>query len=210
MAMNSKRKKMGRGPNIKEAIVTEIIRIKATPDNPSASKVLEELKQRHPNSKSIPSLRAIGGIIKRHTDEIAAMRSDKELSLWSLADLDQMEVPPDSIPAVLALLKLRRDNHKELTRRDVKWAARLYPIIVGLNDGKAPPEIISWIDGWVKLYSDLETIAKTVKGLGYGTEWQDLQLLESKGCFSDKFSMSPEYKEQVTNGLKKYVGGKQK
>ena len=129
---------MSKGPKIKDwvkwYIGTEALKNRAEPRDSVAERIEACLEDKEP----VPSRDTINKIISG-----ARNSNDPEDRPWSMATLDEYPIPPQAIPAVLAVWKFRLEQweefitrevkhpyvpHEGFTIREAKWAARLSSI----------------------------------------------------------------------------------
>jgi hypothetical protein len=79
---------------------------------------------------------------------------------WSMATLDEHPIPPEAIPFVLNVWKLRVAREEGFTIREAKWVARLFRFSA---EGIKDIVFIKWLSDVASTYAQLELLYLLIK-----------------------------------------------
>jgi hypothetical protein len=125
---------MAKGPIITSAVEQLIIKVYLRKPTSLAKKIREEVNDRlRKNDPSIapewPSLSSVQKVLARIHKKERELPRDPEDRPWSVSNLTQYPIPPETLPAVLRAWADALHRGAPLTIREVRWAARLYYVI---------------------------------------------------------------------------------
>ncbi len=124
---------MAKGRIITSAVEQFIIKVYLRRPTWRAREIREEVNARlRENDPSItpewPSLSAVQKVLARIHKKEKELPQDPEDRPWSVSDLTQYPIPPETLPTVLRAWADALHWSAPLTIREVRWAARLYYI----------------------------------------------------------------------------------
>ena len=125
---------MAKGPIITSAVEQLIVEVYLRKPSRLAKEIREEVNDRlRKNDPSIalewPSLSSVQKVLARIHKKEKELPRDPEDHPWSVLDLTQYPIPPETLPAVLRAWADALHYGAPLTIREVHWAARLYYVI---------------------------------------------------------------------------------
>jgi hypothetical protein len=125
---------MAKGPIVTDAVEALIAKVYRKYPKWKAPMVREEVDyllhkdnpKLPPGWPSLSKVQKVLATIRKKANELPDSPQDKP---WSTATLDEHPIPPEAIPGVLKVWKLRAEKGDSFTIREAKWAARLSALI---------------------------------------------------------------------------------
>ncbi len=159
---------MAKGPIVTPAVETFIASVYRKHPKWKAKEVrnwtISEFKRKNPNlPKDWPSLSTVQkvlAIVRKKMKETPIHPEDKR---WTMGMLSEYPIPPDAIPAVLKVWKLREEYKYRfrkiegfdfsLTIRQAKWVSRLSHVIVDNTE-----TLFYWADEYASIEATLQLV----------------------------------------------------